>query len=158
MDTLEVLPYDWLKKQGVSSRDINVRYMGNTPEAVEAFKAGALDMICTIEPYGTALLHDVKGSVMLSDGTDIYGKRYTDCVLAARTELIKADPAALKTLIKGMMKAQHMAESDPETELKILGGPYYKTSIENARIAMAMEAPAVDARRKTHFTIVRTDS
>src|SRR6202035_4886022 len=36
MDTLEVLPYDWLKKHNVSFRDINVRYMGNTPEAVEA--------------------------------------------------------------------------------------------------------------------------
>jgi len=158
MDTLEVLPYDWLKKQGVSFRDINVRYMGNTPEAVEAFKAGALDMICTIEPYGTALLHDVKGSVMLSDGTDIYGKGYTDCVLAARTELIKADPAAIKTLIKGMMKAQHMAESDPETVLKILVGPYYKTSIENARIAMAKQPSVVDARSQTQFILDRTNS
>src|SRR5260370_8009997 len=110
MDTLEVLPYDWLKKQGVSFRDINVRYMGNTPEAVEAFKAGALDMVCTIEPYGTALLHDVKGSVMLSDGTDIYGKGYTDYVLAARPELIKADPAALTTLTQRMLKAQHLTQ------------------------------------------------
>ncbi len=69
MDTLEVLPYDWFKKNNVNFKDITVRYMGNTPEAVEAFKAGALDMICTIEPYGTALLNDVKGSVKLSDGT-----------------------------------------------------------------------------------------
>jgi NitT/TauT family transport system substrate-binding protein len=59
MDTLEVLPYDWLKKNNVSFKDITVRYMGNTPEAVEAFKAGALDIICTVEPYGTALLNDV---------------------------------------------------------------------------------------------------
>jgi len=158
MDTLEVLPYDWLKKQGVSFRDINVRYMGNTPEAVEAFKAGALDMICTIEPYGTALLHDVKGSVMLSDGTDIYGKGYTDCVLAARAELIKTDPAAIKTLIKGMMKAQHMAETDPEAVLKILVGPYYKTSIENAHIAMAKQPSVVDARSQTQFILDRTNS
>jgi NitT/TauT family transport system substrate-binding protein len=158
MDTLEVLPYDWLKKHGVSFRDINVRYMGNTPEAVEAFKAGALDMICTIEPYGTALLHDVKGSVMLSDGTDIYGKGYTDCVLAARSELIATSPAAIKTLIKGMMKAQHMAESDPEAVLKILVGPYYKTSIENARIAMAKQPSVVDARSQTQFILDRTNS
>jgi NitT/TauT family transport system substrate-binding protein len=158
MDTLEVLPYDWLKKHGVSFRDINVRYMGNTPEAVEAFKAGALDMICTIEPYGTALLHDVKGSVMLSDGTDIYGKGYTDCVLAARSELIATSPTAIKTLIKGMMKAQHMAESDPEAVLKILVGPYYKTSIENARIAMAKQPSVVDARSQTQFILDRTNS
>ena len=60
--------------------------MGNTPEAVEAFKAGALDWICTIEPYASALVNDVKGAVMLTDGIDIYGKGYTDCVLAARAE------------------------------------------------------------------------
>ena len=46
MDTLEMLPYDWLKKNGVAFNEITVRYMGNTPEAVEAFKAGALDFIC----------------------------------------------------------------------------------------------------------------
>ena len=85
LDTLEVMPYDWLKKHGVNFKDMKVRYMGNTPEAVEAFKAGALDSICTIEPYGSALLNDVKGSVMLTDGTDIYGPGYTDCVLAVRT-------------------------------------------------------------------------
>ena len=80
------------KRTASRSRTSTVRYMGNTPEAVEAFKAGALDLICTIEPYGTALLNDVKGAVMLSDGIDIYGPGYTDCVLAVRTELIKENP------------------------------------------------------------------
>src|SRR5271169_4080944 len=158
MDTLEVLPYDWLKKHNVSFKDINVRYMGNTPEAVEAFKAGALDMICTIEPYGTALLNDVKGSVLLSDGLDIYGPGYTDCVLAVRADLIKQNPTALKSLIKGMMNAQYMAETKPEETLQILVGPYYKTSIENARIAKAKQPSVVDARSQTQFILDRVES
>jgi len=70
--------------------------MGNTPEAVEAFKAGAIDWICTIEPYASALVNDVKGAVMLTDGIDLYGKGYTDCVLAARGSLIKDNPEGLK--------------------------------------------------------------
>jgi NitT/TauT family transport system substrate-binding protein len=158
MDTLEVLPYDWMKKHGVAFKDINVRYMGNTPEAVEAFKAGALDLVCTIEPYGTALLNDVKGSVMLSDGLDIYGPGYTDCVLAVRAELIKQNPTALKALIKGMMNAQYMAETKPEETLQILVGPYYKTSIENARIAKAKQPSVVDARSQTQFILDRVES
>ena len=158
MDTLEVLPYDWMKKHGVAFKDINVRYMGNTPEAVEAFKAGALDLICTIEPYGTALLNDVKGSVMLSDGLDIYGPGYTDCVLAVRADLIKQNPTALKSLIKGMMNAQYMAETKPEETLQILVGPYYKTSIENARIAKAKQPSVVDARSQTQFILDRVES
>ena len=32
MDTLEVLPYDWIKKNGVKFSDINVRYMGKRPK------------------------------------------------------------------------------------------------------------------------------
>src|SRR5260221_2957224 len=82
MDTLEVMPSDYLKKKGISFKDVTVRYMGNTPEAVEAFKAGAIDWICTIEPYASALVNDVKGAV------GQYGKGYTDCVLAARGSLI----------------------------------------------------------------------
>ena len=92
LDTLEVMPYDYLKKHGVSFKDVKVRYMGNTPEAVEAFKAGALDWICTIEPYASALVNDVKGAVMLTDGIDLYGKGYTDCVLAARAEPDQGQP------------------------------------------------------------------
>ena len=158
LDTLEVLPYDWLKKQGVAFKDVNVRYMGSTPEAVEAFKAGAIDWICTIEPYASALVNDVKGSHKLSDGTDIYGKGYTDCVLACRAELIKQNPTALKALIKGMMKAQLMAETNPDEALTKLVGTYYKTSMENARIAMGKQPAVVDARSQTDFILARTDS
>lgn len=158
LDTLEVLPYDWLKKHDVDFKDINVRYMGSTPEAVEAFKAGAVDWICTIEPYGTALLNDVPGSVMLSDGTDIYGKGYTDCVLAARSSLIEENGPALKSLIKGMMKAQSIAEADPASTLDKLVGTYYKTSMDNAKVAMAKQPAVVDARSQTDFILDRTDS
>ena len=158
LDTLEVLPYDWMKKHGVNFKDINVRYMGNTPEAVEAFRSGALDMICTIEPYGTALLNDVKGSVKLSDGIDIYGHGYTDCVLAVSDELIQKNPAGLKALIKGMMTAQAMAEADPQKALDTLVGRYYKTSMENAQIAMGKQPSVVDARNQTQFILERVNS
>jgi NitT/TauT family transport system substrate-binding protein len=158
LDTLEVLPYDWLKKHGVAYKDVNVRYVGSVPESVEAFRAGAVDWICTIEPYATALLNDVKGSHKLSDGTDIYGKGYTDCVLGVRADLIKQNPAALKALIKGMMKAQAIAESDPAGTLDKLIGPYYKTSRENGAVAMSKQPSVVDARGQTKFILDRTDS
>jgi NitT/TauT family transport system substrate-binding protein len=158
MDTLEVLPYDWLKKNGVAFNEITVRYMGNTPEAVEAFKAGALDFICTIEPYASGLLNDVKGSVMLSNGVDIYGPRYTDCVLAARTSLIEQHPEDLKALLKAMLKAQLLFEQQREEILGELVGPYYKTSLENARIGAQKQPPCVDQRAQTKFILGRVES
>ncbi|MGL4288477.1 MAG: ABC transporter substrate-binding protein [Phreatobacter sp.] len=158
LDTLEVMPYDYLKKHGISFRDVTVRYMGSTPEAVEAFKAGAIDWICTIEPYGTALLQDVPGSHKLSDGTDIYGKLYTDCVLAARSSLITQNPKGLKAIIKGMMQAQLMAETQQQETLNKLVGTYYKTSMANAALAMGKQPAIVDARSQTNFILERTDS
>jgi ABC-type nitrate/sulfonate/bicarbonate transport system substrate-binding protein len=158
MDTLEVMPYDYLKKNGISFKDVTVRYMGNTPEAVEAFKAGALDWICTIEPYASALVNDVKGAVMLTDGTDLYGKGYTDCVLACRSSLIKDNPEGLKAIIKAMMQAQYDAETQTEAVLKELVGKYYKTSMENAKIAQGKQPAVVDARGQTDFILQRTDS
>jgi NitT/TauT family transport system substrate-binding protein len=158
LDTLEVMPYDYLKKHGISFKDVKVRYMGNTPEAVEAFKAGALDWICTIEPYASALVADVKGATMLTDGVDLYGPGYTDCVLAARSSLMKDNASGLKAIIKAMMQAQFDSESNPEEVLKELVGKYYKTSLENARIAKAKQPAVVDARNQTKFILERTDS
>ena len=45
LDTLEVLPYDYLKANGVDMSEVNVRYVGNTPEAVEAFKEKGEDIV-----------------------------------------------------------------------------------------------------------------
>jgi NitT/TauT family transport system substrate-binding protein len=157
-NTLEVLPYDWMKKNGVAYKDITVRYMDSIGDMVAAFKAGAIDIASTIEPYGSALLSDVKGSVLLSDGVDIYGPDYTDCILAASTKLIEKDPKSVKALIKAMLKAQLLWEQDRETLLTELVGTYYKTSLENARIGGKAQPAKVDQRAQTDFILNRVDS
>ncbi len=157
-NTLEVLPYDWLKKNGVAYKDVTVRYMDSIGDMVAAFKAGSIDIASTIEPYGSALLRDVKGSVLLSDGVDIYGPEYTDCVLAASTALLAKDPKSAKALIKAMLKAQLLWEQDREGMLKELIGTYYKTSLEEARIGAKAQPPKVDQRAQTHFILNRVDS
>ncbi|MGA2287928.1 ABC transporter substrate-binding protein [Bradyrhizobium sp.] len=157
-NTLEVLPYDWLKKNGVAYKDVTVRYMDSIGDMVAAYKAGSIDIASTIEPYGSALLSDVKGSVLLSDGVDIYGPQYTDCVLAASTALLAKDPKSVKALIKAMLKAQLLWEQDPEGLLTELVGTYYKTSLENARIGGKAQPAKVDQRAQTNFILNRVDS
>jgi NitT/TauT family transport system substrate-binding protein len=158
MDSLEVMAYDWLRANGIGFDEITVRYMGSTPEAVEAFKAGAIDWICTIEPYVTALARDVTGAHVLSDGRDIYGAGYTDCVLTAQRTTLEREPSAVKAVIKALMKAQHAFETEREQVLSELVGTYYKTSMENAHIAADHQPVKVDARDQTHFILDRTDS
>jgi len=158
-DTLEVLPYDWLAKHGVSYKDVTVRYMDSMGDMVAAFKAGSVDIASTIEPYGSALLSDVKGSILLSNGIDIYGPQYTDCILGASSKLLESNPKEVKALIKAMLKAQLMFETDREALLKdVLVGTYYKTSLENARIGATAQPAKVDQRAQQDFILNRVDS
>jgi NitT/TauT family transport system substrate-binding protein len=158
MDSLEVMAYDWLRAHDIGFDQITVRYMGSTPEAVEAFKAGALDWVCTIEPYVTALARDVAGAHVLSRGRDIYGAGYPDCVLTAQRAILERNPSAVKAVIKALMTAQHAFETEREQVLSELVGPYYKTSMENARIGVDHQPVKVDARDQADFILDRTDT
>ncbi len=157
-DTLEVLPYDWLKKAGLTFKDVKVRYFNTSPELMQAFIAGGVDVICHIEPYASQAAMSRKGATVLSDGTDVYGKGYSDCVLAVRTPLIEKNPAAIKAVIKALMVAQSQAETDPEAALKDTVGSYYKTTLEAARVAESRQPVMVDQRNQTQFILDRGQS
>jgi NitT/TauT family transport system substrate-binding protein len=154
-DTLEVLPYDYLKKAGLSFKDVQIKYLDTSPELAQAFIAGAIDAICHIEPYATQCVQQRKGATILSDGTDLYGKGYSDCVLAVRTPLIEKNPAAVKAVIKAMMTAQSQSETDKMAALKDTVGKYYKTSMEAAVDASNKQPIVVDQRNQTQFIIDR---
>jgi len=154
-DTLEVLPYDYLKKAGLSFKDVQIKYLDTSPELAQAFIAGALDAICHIEPYATQSVLQRKGATVLSDGTDVYGKGYSDCVLAARTPLIQSNPAAVRAVIKALMTAQSQAEMDKMAALRDTVGKYYKTTMEAAIDASSKQPIVVDQRNQTQFIIDR---
>jgi NitT/TauT family transport system substrate-binding protein len=154
-DTLEVLPYDYLKKAGLTFKDVQIKYLDTSPELAQAFIAGALDAICHIEPYATQCVQQRKGATVLSDGTDLYGAGYSDCVLAVRTPLIEKNPAAVKSVIKAMMTAQSQSEKDKMAALKDTVGKYYKTSMEAAIDASSKQPIVVDQRNQTQFIIDR---
>ncbi|WP_428029416.1 ABC transporter substrate-binding protein [Ancylobacter sp.] len=157
-DTLEVLPYDYLKKAGLSFNDVQIKYLDTSPELAQAFLAGALDAICHIEPYASQCVMGRKGATVLSNGTDVYGKGYSDCVLAVRTPLLESNPEAVKAVIKALFVAQSQAETNKEAALKDTVGKYYKTSMEAAKDASSKQPIVVDQRNQTQFIIDRGQS
>jgi NitT/TauT family transport system substrate-binding protein len=157
-DTLEVMPYDWLKKHGVAYTDMDVRFFGSVPELTDTFIAGKIDVICQIEPYATKALQGVKGSHLLSDGTDIYGPRYTDCVIAASDRVIKEHRDKVKVLIKALMMAQHDSEKDRVAAIKDTVGTYYKASFETVLDASTTQYLMIDQRSNQQFMLDRAKS
>ncbi len=157
-DTLEVLPYDWLKAHGVSWADMDVRFMGTSPELSQAFVSGALDAICHIEPYATQALQGVEGAVMLSDGTDIYKKYYTDCVIAASERVINDYRDEVKGLLKALMISQRDSERDRMSAIRDTVGTYYKTDFETLIDASTKQFLMIDQRDNQQFMIDRSVS
>jgi NitT/TauT family transport system substrate-binding protein len=157
-DTLEMLPLDYLKKAGMSFKDVKVRYFGTSPELAQAFIGGSIDAMCHIEPYATQALNSRKGAVKLSDGTDVYGPLYTDCVLAVRSKLLTENRPAVKALIKAMMIAQHQEETDREAAVRLTTPKYFKTTFEAALDASTKQPGMIDQRKNQDFILGRAQN
>lgn len=95
---------------------------------------------------------------MLTDGRDVYGRNYADCVLAARIPLIEKNPQAIKAVIKAMFVAQSQVEKDPASALKDTVGTYYKTTLEAATLAQSKQPVMIDQRHNAKFFADRGQS
>ena len=157
-DTLEVLPYDYMTSAGMEFADAEIKYFNTSPELAAAFINGAIDAVSHIEPYATQCLQERAGSSILTDGLDLYGAGYSDCVLAARTPLLDENPDAVKAVIKAMMTAQYQSETDTAAALAETQGKYYKTSLEALTLAQSRQPVMIDQRNNTDFFVERSVS
>lgn len=157
-DTLEVLPYDWLKSHGVGWDEVDMRFMGSSPEIVQAFVSGAVDAMCHIEPYASQGLNELPGATVLSDGTDVYGNYYTDCVIAASDRVLSEHRNEMKGLIQALMISQLESEKDRVQAMKDTVGTYYKTDFETLMDASTKQFLMIDQRRQQQFMIDRSNS
>jgi ABC-type nitrate/sulfonate/bicarbonate transport system substrate-binding protein len=156
-DTLDILVYDYLKKLGFTYQDVQMQYLGDSVELTNAFIAGHLDAISSIEPYATKAQTATKGNI-LGDGTDLYGKGYPDCVLMARKELIAKEPEVVKGVIRTFLEAQYEIETNFEEAAKATIGKYYKTDMTNLLAAGKAQPPGVDIRNQREFMYSRAQS
>ena len=91
-DTLEVLPYDYLKKAGLSFKDVKVRYFNTSPELATAFINGGIDAVCHIEPYATQCQTSRAGqaetdpAAALRDTVGTYYKTSMEAATAAQSK------------------------------------------------------------------------
>ncbi|MGP1387289.1 MAG: ABC transporter substrate-binding protein [Thainema sp.] len=156
-DTLDVVVYDYLKKEGLTYDDVEMVYLGDSTELLNAYVAGQVDAVSHIEPYATKAKTSTNGNI-LGDGTDIYGAGYPDCVLAVRNEVIEAEPEVVKDVIRVFFEAQYQIENSFEEAAKTTIDKYYKTDMESLLAAAQAQPPGVDIRDKRDFMYSRAQS
>jgi NitT/TauT family transport system substrate-binding protein len=156
-DTLDIVVYDYLKKQNMTYQDVKMQYFGDTVELNNAFIAGQLDALSTVEPYATQMQKQSTGN-RLGDGIDIYGAGYPDCVLAVRNELIQKDPALVKDVIRTFFDAEYRIESDFPDAAKTTIDKYYKTDMDSLIASAKAQPPGIDIRDQRDFMYSRAQS
>lgn len=156
-DTLDVVVYDYLKREGMTYDDVEMVYLGDSTELLNAYLAGQVDAISHIEPYATKARTSTNGNI-LGNGTDIYGENYPDCVLAVRNEIIENDPQMVKDVIRVFFEAQYQIENSFEEAAKTTIGKYYKTDLDSLLTAAQAQPPGVDIRDKQDFMYSRAAS
>lgn len=156
-DTLDVVVYDYLKEEGLTYDDVEMVYLGDSTELLNAYVAGQVDAVSHIEPYATKAQTSTNGNI-LGNGTDIYGTGYPDCVLAVRNEVIEAEPEVVKDVIRVFFEAQYQIENSFEEAAKTTIDKYYKTDMESLLAAAQAQPPGVDIRDKRDFMYSRAQS
>ncbi|NEQ42873.1 MAG: ABC transporter substrate-binding protein [Leptolyngbya sp. SIOISBB] len=156
-DTLDVVVYDYLKKEGLTYDDVEMVYLGDSTELLNAYVAGQVDAVSHIEPYATKAKTSTNGNI-LGDGTDIYGAGYPDCVLAVRNEVIEAEPEVVKDVIRVFFEAQYQIENNFEEAAQTTIDKYYKTDMESLLAAAQAQPPGVDIRSQRDFMYSRAQS
>jgi NitT/TauT family transport system substrate-binding protein len=156
-DTLDIMLYDYMKKHGMTYKDVQMQYIADTFELSNAFIAGQLDAIAIIEPYATKCKTATGGS-FLGDGVDIYGPGYPDCVLLAQKKVIDKEPEVVKNVIRAFFDAEYQIETNIDEAAKLMVGKYYKTDMASLLSAAKAQPPGVDIRDKREFMFGRAKS
>jgi NitT/TauT family transport system substrate-binding protein len=156
-DTLDIIVYDYLQKEGLSYNDVEMVYLGDSTELLNAYIAGQVDAVSHIEPYASKAKLETNGNI-LGNGVDIYGKGYPDCVLAVRNEIIAAEPEMVKDVIRVFFESQYEIESNFEEAAKTTIDKYYKTDMTSLLASAQAQPPGVDIRDKRDFMYSRADS
>jgi NitT/TauT family transport system substrate-binding protein len=156
-DTLDVVVYDYLKKNGMTYADVEMVYLGDSTELLNAYVSGQVDAVSHIEPYATKAKTSTNGNI-LGNGTDIYGKYYPDCVLAVRNEVMEAEPEMVKDVIRVFFESQYQIENNFEEAAKTTIDKYYKTDMASLLASAKAQPPGVDIRDKRDFMYGRAES
>jgi len=156
-DTLDIVVYDYLKNKGLTYNDVEMVYFGDGTELLNAFVAGRLDVISSVEPNATKAQMLTNGNI-LGDGVDIYGKGYPDCVIVARKEIMEKEPQIVKDVIRTFFEAEFQIENDFPEAARTTIDKYYKTDMDNLLRAAKRQPPGIDIRNQRDFMYSRAQS
>ncbi|MEO8693856.1 MAG: ABC transporter substrate-binding protein, partial [Acidimicrobiales bacterium] len=114
----------WLKQQGFKTDaqgggDVSVVPQDNA-QTLETFKSGAIQGAWVPEPWGTRLVQEGGGKVLLDEKTLWPNGQFVTTHLIVSTKFLKNHPDAVKRLVEGQVAANDYIAKNPDDAKKIV--------------------------------------
>jgi NitT/TauT family transport system substrate-binding protein len=145
-NTQDVALRYWLKQQGFKTDaqgggDVSVVPQDNA-QTLETFKTGAIHGAWVPEPWGTRLVQEGGGKILLDEKTLWPGAQFVTTHLIVSTKFLKNHPDAVKRLIEGQVAANDYIAKNPEDAKKVVNDGIQKYT------GKGIAAPVIDAAWK----------
>ncbi|MEO5841857.1 MAG: ABC transporter substrate-binding protein [Acidimicrobiales bacterium] len=123
-NTQDVALRYWLKQQGFKTDaqgggDVSVVPQENA-QTLETFKSGAIQGAWVPEPWGTRLVQEAGGKVLIDEKTLWPNGQFVTTHLIVATKFLKDHPDAVKRLIEGQVAANDYIARNPDDAKKVV--------------------------------------
>ena len=145
-NTQDVALRYWLKQQGFKTNaqgggDVSVVPQDNA-QTLETFKSGAIHGAWVPEPWGTRLVQEGGGKILLDEKTLWPGGQFVTTHLIVSTKFLKAHPDAVKRLLEGQVAANDFIAKNSEEAKTVVNEGIQKYT------GKGIAAPVIDAAWK----------
>jgi NitT/TauT family transport system substrate-binding protein len=123
-NTQDVALRYYLKQQGLKTDaqgggDVSVIPQDNA-QTLETFKSGAIQGAWVPEPWGTRLVQEGRGTILLDEKTLWPNGQFVTTHLLVSTNFLKDHPDAVKRLIEGQVAANDYIAKNPDDAKKVV--------------------------------------
>lgn len=139
LDTLELVGYGVLAKNGKSYKNYNMTFFPSMVGMGEALIVGAVDVATLAQPYAESVVKQ-SGGTYLADSNDVWGPEAPDCVITTTTGFMKANGELITAYINVLKESAESFYADTEAAVRDLQ-PLYGAPPEILRTALHRQSP-----------------
>jgi NitT/TauT family transport system substrate-binding protein len=139
LDTLELVAYGTMSKNGKSYKDYAMTFFPSMLGMGEGISNSAIDVCTLAQPYAESVVQQ-NGAVYLTDSNSVWGPEAPDCVITTLTGTLKAKTPLLTAYMKVLQEAAAAFSVDYESALADLQ-PIYGAPKPILAVALKRQFP-----------------
>lgn len=139
LDTLELVGYGTLSKNGRSYKDYTLTFFPSMVGMGEAISNASVDVCTLAQPYAESVVRE-SGATYLTDSNSVWGPEAADCVVTTKVATIDGRSDSIATYLRVLKQSADSFNADFESALNDLE-PIYGVPRQVLAVALKRQFP-----------------